>query len=178
LHPEGDPEAIRSSFPEGFEISRDDGLVLDVLRSFKKGTASGRSGWGVNHLLECCSHQTGVSDVEKHLTAFVNLFLSGKPLQSFAPFMSSATLVPLLKKDGRIRPVAVGEIFRRLVSKCCVKGFADQAARQLCPLQVGLAFRMVLNVYFTHSTDSFVIPHCAMMTQRWFSSISKTPSIE
>ena len=138
LHPEGDPVAIRSSFPEGFEISRDDGLVLDVLRSFKKGTASGRSGWGVNHLLECCSHQTGVSDVEKHLTAFVNLFLSGKALQSFAPFMSSATLVPLLKKDGRIRPVAVGEIFRRLVSKCCVKGFADQAARQLCPLQVGV----------------------------------------
>ena len=28
LHPEGDPVAIRSSFPEGFEISRNDGLVF------------------------------------------------------------------------------------------------------------------------------------------------------
>jgi hypothetical protein len=40
------------------EVSGD--VVMKHLRSFKKGTASGRSGWSVNHLLECAYPQTGV----------------------------------------------------------------------------------------------------------------------
>lgn len=33
--------------------------------------------------------------------AVVNLFLSGMALPSFAPYMASASMVPLLKKDGK-----------------------------------------------------------------------------
>jgi hypothetical protein len=84
-------------------------------------------------------HQTGVSSFLENLTELVNLFLSGKALPSFATFMSSASLVPLLKKDGHsIRPIAVGEILRRLVSKCCVRAVMLTAAQLLQPLQVGV----------------------------------------
>jgi hypothetical protein len=95
-------------FPDGLEVT--DEIVMKQLRSFNKGTASGRSGWSVNHFLECAYPQTGVPRFLEALVSVVNLFLSGKALQSFATFMASASLVPLLKKDGSIRPIAVGEI--------------------------------------------------------------------
>jgi Reverse transcriptase (RNA-dependent DNA polymerase) len=112
--------------------------VMKHLRSFKKGTASGRSGWSVNHFLECAYPQTGVPRFLGALVSVVNLFLSGKALQSFATFMASASLVPLLKKDGSIRPIAVGEILRRLVSKCCVHAVMAAASKYLLPFQVGV----------------------------------------
>ena len=72
----------------------------------------------------------------------MNLFLTGKALPSFAAFMASANLVPLLKKDGRsIRPIAVGEVLRRLISKCCVKRFSNDAADYLRPMQLGVRVR-------------------------------------
>ena len=45
----------------------------------------------------------------------------------------------MLKKDGRlVRPVAVGDVFRRLISKCCVRLFTESASRYLKPLQLGV----------------------------------------
>ncbi|MCI97688.1 hypothetical protein A2U01_0118989, partial [Trifolium medium] len=37
-------------------------------------------------------------------------------------FVASAPLTPLLKPDEGIRPIAVGTIWRRLVSKVVMKG--------------------------------------------------------
>jgi hypothetical protein len=93
----------------------------------------------VAHLLDCCSGQSGTPNFLDNLTSFTNLFLSGKALATFAPFMSSANLIPLLKKDGvSIRPIAVGEVLRRLISKCCVKKCSPFASSYLAPLQVGV----------------------------------------
>jgi hypothetical protein len=47
-------------------------------------------------------------------------------------------MVALLKKDGSLRPIAVGEVFRRLVSKCCTRAVTAQAASYLSPLQLGV----------------------------------------
>ena len=80
LHPEGPEVPWRDSFPDGIEVDVD--IVTEMLRSFKKGTASGRSGWSVTHLMECASDQTGVASFRENLTAFVNLFLSGRPRDS------------------------------------------------------------------------------------------------
>ena len=75
----------------------------------------------------------------ENLTSLVNLFLSGQALKEFGPFMSSASLVPLLKKDGKsIRPIAVGEVFRRLISKCCLKSVSSEATKYLKPIQLGV----------------------------------------
>jgi hypothetical protein len=131
---------MRSAIPDGIEVDND--LVRDMLQSFPKGSSSGRSGMAVNHLLECCSDQSGVPAFLEQLTALVNLFLTGKALPAFASFMASANLVPLLKKDGRsVRPIAVGEVLRRLISKCCVKRFTNAAAHYLQPMQVGVRVR-------------------------------------
>jgi hypothetical protein len=136
-HPRGRPVQILNILPDGHEVLSED--IMTQLRSFAKGTSSGRSGWSVTHLLECSYHQTAVPAFLENLTALVNLFLSGRASPAFATFMSSAALVPLLKKDGvSIRPVAVGEVLRRLISKCCVKAVTSKAIAHLKPLQLGV----------------------------------------
>jgi hypothetical protein len=34
------------------------------------------------------------------------------------PFIAGAFLIGLSKKDGGIRPIAIGDVFRRLTGKC------------------------------------------------------------
>jgi hypothetical protein len=50
-------------------------------------------------------------------------------------------LVPLIKKDGGIRPIVVGEVIRRLISKLCVAAVFHDARDYLQPLQLGVGER-------------------------------------
>jgi hypothetical protein len=134
-HPPGPPVEMLP-LPDGsLEVKADN--VLDNIHSFPKGTGCGRSGWRARHFAELAT-PPGVTFLED-LTKVVNLFLSGRALDTFATFMSSASLVPLYKKDSSsLRPIAVGEILRRLVSKCCVRAVTSVAATYLKPLQLGV----------------------------------------
>ncbi|GJZ24741.1 leucine--tRNA ligase, cytoplasmic-like protein, partial [Tanacetum coccineum] len=51
------------------------------------------------------------------ITQVVNLFLEGKCPMMLGEYIASAPLTPLVKPGGGIRPIAVGTIWRRLVSK-------------------------------------------------------------
>jgi hypothetical protein len=75
-HPEG-PEIQLHEYPTA-SLQVQDEDVLAQLSTFPKGTGCGRSGWLVNHFIECSSDQTGVPQFKEQLTALVNLFLSGK----------------------------------------------------------------------------------------------------
>jgi len=52
------------------------------------------------------------------LTAAVNILARGGAPPETAPWITGAPLYPLRKKDDGVRPIAVGEVLRRLVSKC------------------------------------------------------------
>ena len=45
------------------------------------------------------------------------------------------------KKSGGLRPIAVGEVLRRLTSKCLSHAVLDDALQSLVPLQVGVGVR-------------------------------------
>ena len=45
----------------------------------------------------------------------------------------------LPKKDGSCRPIAVGEVFRRLAAKTLCAAYREQATSYLWPLQIGVA---------------------------------------
>jgi hypothetical protein len=47
----------------------------------------------------------------------VNIFLGGKCPRALGEFIASAPLTPLIKPGGGIRPIVVGTVWRRLVSK-------------------------------------------------------------
>ena len=53
----------------------------------------------------------------RSLTCFMNHLLSGKGPACLAPWLCGAPLTALLKKGGGVRPIAVGEVLRRLASR-------------------------------------------------------------
>ncbi|GJX72358.1 hypothetical protein Tco_0309529 [Tanacetum coccineum] len=55
-----------------------------------------------------------------------------------ADFVASAPLTPLLKPDNRIRPIAVGVIWRRLASKVAMRGVKKEMSKYLGDFQFGV----------------------------------------
>ena len=76
------------------------------------------------------------------LTKFVNVVAEGKLPSEMASFFCGATIHAANKKvAGTFRPIAVGEVFRRLVAKCLAFGLGPQAATFLEPRQLGVKTR-------------------------------------
>ena len=62
----------------------------------------------------------------------------GRCLSCLAEFVASAPLTPLLKPDNEIRLVAIGTIWRRLVSKVAMNGVGKEMAQYLNDFQFGV----------------------------------------
>ena len=61
--------------------------------------------------------------------------------EEVAPYLAGARLHAAIKKDGGLRPIAVGNLLRRLVGKCCVARLQERASGILSPHQVGVGVR-------------------------------------
>ncbi|GKC34857.1 hypothetical protein Tco_1047241 [Tanacetum coccineum] len=94
-------------------------VVLDRIKSFPRGTSCGRDGLRAQHLMDCLSGAAvAVSDeLISSITQVVNLFLAGSYPQMLGEYIASAPLTPLVKPGGGIRPIAMGIVWRGLVSK-------------------------------------------------------------
>ncbi|GKB04678.1 hypothetical protein Tco_0832873 [Tanacetum coccineum] len=68
----------------------------------------------------------------------VNLFLDGKCPNMLGEYIASAPLTPLVKPGGGIRPIAVGTVWRRLVSKVSVVTIGNSLNGYLDDLQFGV----------------------------------------
>ena len=74
------------------------------------------------------------------LTDLVNACLRGAVPDSARPLVS-ARLTALPKKAGGVRPIAVGLVWRRLVSRVACALLRDKVAGLLMPRQLGVAVR-------------------------------------
>jgi hypothetical protein len=78
--------------------------------------------------------------LRRQLVCFVNFVASGRALPSIAPLLGGARLTPLRKKFEGVRPVASGDILRRLTSRCFCRRHAFRLRELLEPHQFGVAF--------------------------------------
>ena len=105
---------------------------------FPPETAPGPSGLRVQHLKD--ANVAGGSDAFlSQLTAVVNLLAQGRAPEFLAPVLAGAGLVALPKPQGGVRPIAVGEILRRLTGKCLMGIVRNDAQFFFWPAQVGVA---------------------------------------
>ena len=72
------------------------------------------------------------------LTDFVNLLLEGKCPERIRWILFGGRLIALRKKDGIIRPIAVGCYWRRLASKIANNRVMLTLAEYFTPLQLGV----------------------------------------
>ena len=114
--------------------------VARALKSFPNGSASGPSGLRANHLKEAafCPSPDRAIYALRSLSGVVNLMCAGKVPQAVVPYLCGATLLTSQKRDGGLRPIAVGEVLRRLSSKCISKAVRSEVFEVLTPLQVGV----------------------------------------
>jgi len=117
--------------------SRRTDTILKCIKSFFKGTSCGRDGLRAQHLLDvlCGEGSVVARDLLCAITVVVNLLLGGRYPLSLAEFVASAPLTRLLKPDSGIHPIAVGTIWRRLVSKVAMKGVGKDMAKYLNDFQ-------------------------------------------
>ena len=77
------------------------------------------------------------SEIIEQMTALVVLLAQGSAPAELAPHLAGAKLFAATKKDGGVRPIAVGEALRRLVAKVLCESSKQAARSYLWPLQVG-----------------------------------------
>ena len=77
------------------------------IRSFAPGSAGGKDGLRPQHLKDMTDDQVG-GPLSETLAEFCNLVLAGGVPNDVRPTLFGASLFPFTKKDGGIRPIAVG----------------------------------------------------------------------
>ena len=114
--------------------------VLKEIASFAAGSSPGRSSLRFDDLREAfnCSVPLVAQNCLESFTSVVNIFLSGSAASAASKYVCGAKLIALNKHSDTIRPIAVGEIIRRIVSKVACSSVLSDASKILVPHQVGV----------------------------------------
>ncbi len=135
-HPQSEEHALPEMCRSNLTFSAED--VTNALNEFPNGSTGGPFAL-TELLLKNMTTQVQIGGlVLNSLAAYAGLFTSGKFPTSVAPFYGGARLIPLIKKDGGVRPMAVGETLRRLVCKLTLKIVKEDVPPMLLPFQLGV----------------------------------------
>ena len=113
-------------------------FVRKMLKSFSRGSGPGPTGLRAQHLKDAVRSTHGDESIEQ-LTSMCNLLARGDAPKPLAHYLAGATLLALEKPGGGVRPIAIGEVIRRLVAKCFCKVYESEAKEYLWPRQIGVA---------------------------------------
>ena len=145
LHPHVPPPDLQSlpaSVPDPLGPMDDEEwakLTTEAVRSFPRASAPGPSGLRPCHLADSLRRPGRSGALIKSLVALCRLWVEGKVPQTHAASWCAATLAALRKKDGGVRPIAVGDTFRRLVGKALLGSARAKAeVAKLRPVQLGV----------------------------------------
>jgi len=106
------------------------------------GRATGPSGLRPQDVLDCLNlaDSAAKAGLLEALTTLVTPTSTGRLQPRAAPYLCEARLIPVRKKDGEVRPIAVGDTLRRLVEKWLLASAHGRiAAAYLAPLHTAFA---------------------------------------
>lgn len=114
-------------------------VVGNTVRGFPSGSAGGLDGLKPQHLedLLAASNREIADELCSVLQNAENMMLNGCLSENILPLLYGASLTPLVKKDGRIRPIAAGGVFRSMVAEIVSRRVQDKAGLFLRPEQLG-----------------------------------------
>ncbi|GJZ71648.1 hypothetical protein Tco_0635499 [Tanacetum coccineum] len=118
-HPFKPPPSLPQISIDHHHLVASPAVVLDIIKSFPRGTSCGRDGLHAQHLMDCLSGvAVAISNkLVSSITQVVNLFLDGKCPQQVGRVYCQCSPHTVGKPSGGIRPIVVGIVWRRLISK-------------------------------------------------------------
>nr|GEW80721.1 hypothetical protein [Tanacetum cinerariifolium] len=169
------PHLDLSSSPlsgDAFVIHKDS--MLNRIYCFLKGTSYGRDGLRAQHLEDSLggAASTVVDDLLRSITRVINLFLSGMCPSQLGGFIASAPLTPLVKSGGDLCPIAIGIVWRRLVSKVASLAVGNSMNTSLLIESMGNEFR--LSMLLVDFKNAFNLVDISVLLQE---TIETFPSI-
>ena len=135
-HAPSDLEPITSLNPEDaiFFTSKD---IQNALSAFRSSNSRGIDGLRPSHLTSFATGESGVRLLSA-VTSLCNFIVSGNMSSYARKFFFAANLTALRKKDGGIRPIAVGNVFRKLASKVVCRPVVQSIKDHFSPVQLGV----------------------------------------
>ncbi|XP_029655348.1 uncharacterized protein LOC115229063 [Octopus sinensis] len=139
-HPAGDVPAFCARTPEEVSIASSSvQQLLFALKSFRGNSSGGVDGLRPIHLMDLISNTAEAGNrLSQSIAKLCNLFLRGDISEHARLLFFSANLSALGKKDGGIRPIAVGNVFCRLFAKVGCKLVIPSISDELQPIQLGV----------------------------------------
>lgn len=139
-HPPHEKEMCFPSSPE--EILKINFLNLEIkksISSFRPGSAGGIDGLRPQHLKDLVSENLGTfsSNLLSAISSFINHVHNASVPLCVSPIFFGASLCAFNKKDGGIRPIAVGMTMRRLSAKLICSKMYDKLGTLFRPTQLG-----------------------------------------
>jgi hypothetical protein len=113
--------------------------VKAAIMTFPNGSAGGPDGLRPQHLKDMITSGGVGTDVPllQAITDLINAMLAGRTPEAVKPVLFGGALTALLKKDGGVRPIAVGYVWRRIAGKVACNRLAARSAALLAPRQLG-----------------------------------------
>ena len=139
LHPRGEPTPFaRTARHAGYRrVSIPVAQIIDTVKHMSCDSAAGPSGWTVLHWRDMLTmRQLGPDAIHDYVQQKVR-----EITQDTGPdnrFLCGARITPLLKANGKIRPIAVGEVLYRLLMRTIVQALKNDIQASLGPGQFGV----------------------------------------
>jgi hypothetical protein len=133
-------------------------MLLCAINSFPNGSSGGLDGIRPQHIKEMFLNQHNPASHPRQLEtllSFCDIIMQGKLPNFIRPLFFGARLIALRKKDENIRPIAVGNCFRRIVSKIACMLAKTTISNYLIPHQIGFAIDKGAEAAI-HTTRSFL----------------------
>ena len=140
LHPPGPPVVPPAASPEVAPAAFTSAQLIKALKSFPRFSAPGPSGLRPAHLLEAitCGSAACEQAATDILLDFCQFAANGSLPAPIATLLCASRLLPFSKKAGGIRPIAVGEVLRRLIGKLLLMNHQPEVVDHLKPAQLGV----------------------------------------
>jgi hypothetical protein len=148
------PDAFKTG---DFSLIVNEQNVREAINSFPACSSPGLDGMRPQYLKDIISLSAGEAGQRalRALTKLCNFLLSGQLTSEICHLLYGASLCALHKKDGGIRPIAIGNCLRRLTSKLACFQSRNIVNSYLSPHQLGVATKLGCEAAI-HTTRTFV----------------------
>ena len=163
-HPSEPEDSVTTIIPaENIAVTADEKKIIRSLRLFSGGCCGGIDGLRPAHLLDLVAVSTAEAGLHlrRSITNFTNKILRGDVSDYAVKLLFSSNLTASKKKDGSIRPIAVGNVFRRLAAKVGCYAVSRAVSHELLPIQLGVSVKggaeaavHAVRTFITNNIDS------------------------